>query len=282
MLVWWQWLHFLVRSQADVRRQSTDVEISGNVSLCPHVSPHMLHWRNCVRLRFWRWINARLPSHPVELMEFCIEIKSGARFAWELQWRSLPCLEFSGHSLFETVGHQERSKYVCRLLGKSLSIPHLTVRNMVTGKSCVRELSVRLPQFTVMLWPFCSWGEHQIRNVGVWFHKEPSGSILVDFLLSENGGEGHSTEGTDLQPFPYRCGWHAQSLSWQGRSIAGQCCLQPQDECVYNDSCTINRSLCPVCNIFFSSQRKNATNAQWIVKTFLSDFGLCASSPCTD
>lgn len=32
--------------------------------------------------------------------------------------------------------------------------PHFSVRNMVTGKSCVRELSVHLPPFTVLLWPF--------------------------------------------------------------------------------------------------------------------------------
>lgn len=121
----------------------------------------------------------------------------------------------------------------------------------------------------------------------VCFHKELSGSFLIDLLLSEKGGEGHLLSRRDRRDRPtalsfLSSGWHAQSLSWQGRSIAGQCCLQPQDECVYSDSCASYRMFSPVCKILLSSQRQNATSAQWIAEMFSADFGLHASSQCTE
>ena len=131
---------------------------------------------------------------------------SGASFAWKLQWRSLASLEASACSLFEAVGHEERRKCMCRLLGIGSLSPHLTVRNMVTGKSRVRELGVHLPQFTVLLWLFSSWGKHQRRNVSSAFTRSFLGASWLTFYCQRKVGKvtcwAGGTEGTDPQPFP--------------------------------------------------------------------------------
>lgn len=263
-------------SYMGIRRQSRDVEISGNVPLysaffsVPDVA--------CLRNFFLKWIlrwvvmKAGLSLHPLEFMEM-FYIKKPHQKPTEKQqpeierfrapclessqYRSHSCLKASGSSLCKAVGPEWNRQAHILAQKISKSSPKCE-RHSDQQIMCDRSLCLLFKYSSGIRAFFFTRKVAKAKKIYRLVSKEVKvnptisavGNFLVNWLLSENSWEGHLLSRQELwdrsraHSFLTAAGCYTWSLSCKGRSAAGLCSLQQQQvRDTDSDSCISHRSI---------------------------------------